>query len=192
MNAGNAAVVVKVFYCGRDVFFQDSCYMKSEAAFARRKRRKAAGGNRKGRFPPDPLLSFAACIRGCFAGRLGLQRGALNFRNNAEAPLCKFAATAPVQAVVQPLRPGVVSVRRTMQPALYGGRCNQSIPPQVGADSMWHGEEDNVRRREDSVSFAHGSEPKPTRQGAQDFVPHAAPLCSRVPPCLPRRALSPG
>jgi len=48
-------------------------YVELQAAFARRKRRKAAGGNRKGRFPPDPLLSFAACIRGCFAGRLGFE-----------------------------------------------------------------------------------------------------------------------
>jgi len=65
-------------------------------------------------------------------------------------------------------------------PCLHHSSCNQSIPPQVGADSMWHEGKDDPRRREDSVSSAHGSEPKPAQQGAQDFVPvlqaHAAAI----------------
>ena len=81
--------------------------MPQEAAFARRKRRKAAGGKAKWCFPPGPPsfpYELSALRLRCWAARVA--EGFSEFPLSAEETLCKFAATFPLRAVLQPLGAG--------------------------------------------------------------------------------------
>ena len=65
------------------------------AAFARRKRRKAAGGNRTVDSPPSPGAGAGAAEGGCIVWRLRLRRVALNFRFQRKQPTANSPHAAP-------------------------------------------------------------------------------------------------
>ena len=74
----------------------------SEAAFARRKRRKAAVGNRKWTIPPGPPLAPMRCIKRLHMFGGSGCRGLLELPHKAEASLYKVAAQVPLRASMQP------------------------------------------------------------------------------------------
>ena len=71
------------------------------AAFARRKRRKAAGGKSTWTFPRTPSCFLAAVRAAAMRGGSGC-RGFSEFPPSAEGILCKIAARAPLRVVLQP------------------------------------------------------------------------------------------
>ena len=77
----------------------------SEAAFARRKRRKAAGGNRKWTIPPGPPLVPMRCEKRLQSWAALVAEGSLEYLHKAEAPLCKVAARVPLRVSMQPQCP---------------------------------------------------------------------------------------
>ena len=68
---------------------------RGEAAFARRKRRKAAGGNRTVDSPPSPGAVAEGVGGGCILCRLRLRRVALNFRFQRKQPSANSPLATP-------------------------------------------------------------------------------------------------
>ena len=126
MNAINLNLFGYFFILGT------AMYCNSVAAFARRKRRKAAGGKRKQRFPPVPPCSPGQVGEAAASGAAPVAEGFFEFPLSAEETLCKVAASSPLRPSCG--RWGLDGVALSYVPALATLEAAKRLPP----GGSWH------------------------------------------------------
>ena len=110
------------------------CLRYREAAFARRKRRKAAGGKIVD-FPPRPLVHAPAWVGGrLHSWRLRLRRIALNSAFSGSNPP-QSRRIAPPEGVVQPLGGALLFIQQSEIDWRRAGISNRKQAPGVSPDA---------------------------------------------------------